>query len=119
MTQIEVQVTGAGKDLKQFRDIMAVPPYQRGDVLVHQHYEDFKASLNRTANNLGFFDAEYLIHEMRVDPDTREAQVRIHFDTGKRYQIGKVKVQQDVLDDKYLQRYLRVRKAILTTPKTC
>lgn len=110
VTQIEVQVTGTGKDLAEFRKITATPPYQPGDVLVHQKYEDFKSSLNRTANNLGFFDAEYLIREIRVDPDTRQAQVRLHFDTGARYQVGKVKVEQDVLGDKYLNRYLRVRE---------
>lgn len=110
VTQVEIQVTGAGKDLPPFREIIAVAPYQPGDVLVHQKYEDFKARLNRTANNLGFFDAKYLVREMRVDPDTRQAQVRLHFDTGKRYQVGKVKVEQDVLADKYLRRYLRVRE---------
>ncbi|MGB3919221.1 MAG: autotransporter assembly complex family protein [Thiothrix litoralis] len=108
VTQVEVQVTGAGKDLPEFRAITAVAPYQKGDVLVHQKYEDFKANLNRTANNLGFFDAEYVVREIRVDPDTRQAQVRLHFDTGKRYQVGKVKVEQDVLAEKYLNRYLRV-----------
>ena len=110
VTLIEVQITGAGKDLPEFREIMAVPPYQRGEVLVHQKYEDFKANLNRTANNLGFFDAKYEVHELRVDPDTRQAQVRLHFETGKRYQVGKVKVEQDVLAAKYLNRYLRVRE---------
>lgn len=110
VTQVEVQVTGAGKDLAEFRKITATPPYQSGDVLVHQRYEDFKASLNRTANNLGFFAAEYVVREIKVNPDTRQAQVHLHFDTGKRYQVGKVKVEQDVLADKYLQRYLRVRE---------
>lgn len=110
VTQTDIQLTGDGKDLPRFRDIMAVPPYQRGDVLVHQKYEDFKASLSRTANNLGFFDAEYLTREIQVDPDTRQAQIRLHFDTGKRYTVGKVAVTQDVLDDKHLNRYLRVQE---------
>ncbi|MGB5600270.1 autotransporter assembly complex family protein [Thiothrix lacustris] len=110
VTDVKVQVTGAGKDLPEFRSITAVLPYQKGDVLVHQRYEDFKASLNSAANRLGFFDAEYLIREIQVDPDTRQAQVRLHFDTGKRYQVGKVTVEQDVLAEKYINRYLRVRE---------
>lgn len=110
VSQVDIQVSGEGRELAEFRKITAVPPYQRGDVLVHQPYEDFKASLNRTANNLGFFDARYLLREIRVNPATRQAQVRLHFDTGKRYRIGKVKVEQDVLADKYLNRYVRVRE---------
>jgi translocation and assembly module TamA len=110
VTQVDIQLSGDGKDLPRFREIMAVPPYQAGDVLVHQKYEDFKASLSRTANNLGFFDAEYLTREIQVDPDTRQAQIHLHFDTGKRYRVGKVAVTQDVLDDKHLKRYLRVNE---------
>ena len=110
VTKVQVRLTGEGRDLLAFREITATPPYQQGDVFVHQKYEDFKANLNRTANNLGFFDAEYLEREIRVDPDTREAQVSLHFDTGKRYRVGKVKVEQDILAEKYLNRYLRVRE---------
>lgn len=110
VTQVDVQVMGDGKDLPAFREIVATPPYKSGDVLVHQQYEDFKTSISRTANNLGFFDAKYLTHEILVDPDTRQAQVNLRFDTGKRYQVGKVTVTQDVLDQKHLDRYVRVRE---------
>ncbi len=110
VTIVDVQVSGPGKDLPEFRDIVAKPPYQTGDVLVHQHYEDFKTSLSRTANNLGFFDAEYKTREILVNPDTRQAQVKIHFETGSRYQVGKVTVTQDVLDQKHLNRYVRVHE---------
>ena len=110
VTQTTIQVTGPGRDLPAFREIMAVPPYANGEVLVHQKYEDFKTSLNRTANNLGFFDARYLTREIRVNPDTRQAQVNLQFDTGPRYRVGKVNVAQDVLDDKHLRRYLKVQE---------
>ena len=108
VTQVTVQITGEGKDLDDFRTLQATPPYQSGDILVHQKYEDFKTSLGRTANNLGFFDAEYLTREIRVDPDTLQAQVNLHFDTGKRYRVGNVAVTQDVLDDEHLNRYVRL-----------
>ncbi|HRJ51219.1 MAG TPA: autotransporter assembly complex family protein [Candidatus Thiothrix moscowensis] len=110
VTQVDVQVTGEGVDLPAFREIAAKPPYQPGEVLVHQPYEDFKTSLSRTANNLGFFDAQYLAREIRVNPDTRQAQVQVHFDTGKRYRIGQVTVAQDILDQKRLKRYIRLRE---------
>lgn len=110
VTSVDVQVSGPGKDLSEFREIVAKPPYQPGDVLVDQFYEDFKTSLSRTASNLGFFDAEYKTREILVNPDTRQAQVRLHFDTGKRYQVGEVTVKQDVLDQEHLKRFVRVRQ---------
>ncbi len=108
--QVQVQVTGEGKDLADFKTVLAQPPYQPGDVFVHQPYEDYKSSLTRLANNLGFFDAEYVTHEIQVDPDTLTAVVILRFETGQRYQIGQVSVEQDVLDREHLQRYLKVKQ---------
>lgn len=110
VTRVAVQISGEGANLPEFRTIAATPPYQRGDILVHQRYEDFKSSLSRAANNLGFFDAQYITREIRVNPDTRQAEVTLHFDTGKRYRLGNVQVEQDVLADKYVQRYVRVKE---------
>lgn len=110
VTDIDVQISGSGRDLPQFRELAATLPYQVGDILVHQKYEDFKTRLNRTANNLGFFDAKYLTRTIEVNPDTHQAKVRIHFDTGNRYRIGKVKMQQDVLDNKHLRRFVRIQQ---------
>lgn len=110
VTQVIIEVTGAGRNLPDFKTLLATPPYQPKDILVHQKYEDFKTSLNRTANNLGFFDAKYLKREIRVNPDTRQAQVELRFDTGNRYKVGPVIVTQDVLDDKHLRRYMRVQQ---------
>jgi len=108
VTKVEVQVTGDGQGLPRFQEIVAAPLYQSGDVFVHQPYEDLKTKLNRAASSLGFLDAKYTTHEIEVDPDTRQAAVKVQFDTGKRYRIGEVTVAQDVLDDKYLKRYVKV-----------
>jgi translocation and assembly module TamA len=110
VTDVKVQITGDGKDLSVFRELTAAPPYRVGDVLVLRQYEDFKTSLGRAATSNGFFDAEYITRTIEVDPDTLQAQVHIHFGTGKRYRVGKVAVKQDVLDDKHLQRFVRVRQ---------
>lgn len=110
VNRVTINVTGMGRNLADFQTLLATPPYQPNDILVHQKYEDFKTSLNRTANNLGFFDAKYLKREIRVNPDTRQAEVEVSFDTGNRYKVGPVTVAQDVLDDKHLRRYVRVQE---------
>lgn len=110
VTQVQVQVTGEGKGLPAFQEVLATPPYQPGDILVHQKYEDFKTALKRVATGYGFFDAEYLTHEIRVDPDTLQAQIHLHFETGRRYRVGKVAVEQDVLDKKHLSRFVHVKE---------
>lgn len=110
VTQQDIQLRGEGKRLKEFQGLLEYPPYQLGDTLVSQNYLDYKTRLKRTANNLGFFDAELSHHVIKVNPKTNQAAVELSFETGKRYHIGKIEVKQDILQGKYLQRYIRLRE---------
>jgi len=103
-----IRITGEGAKSDDFKVIASDPPYTDHEVLVTQKYEDFKSSLTRAASRLGYFDAQFVEREIQVNLDSRQAVVNLHFDTGKRYQFGQVDVEQDVLDQKFLKRYLRV-----------
>lgn len=107
---LEARDLDEAQELKELLILRGRKPYRQGDVLVHQPYEDYKSSLNRAANNLGFFDAEYQAREILVNKQRREATVNLHFELNERYRIGKVAVEQDVLAPKYLQRYLKVEE---------
>lgn len=103
-----IQITGEGAQSDDFKEIASNPPYVKDEVLITQKYEDFKSSLTRAASRLGYFDAEFLEREIQVNIDSRQAVVNLHFETGKRYQFGLVDIEQDVLNPKFLKRYLRV-----------
>ncbi|WP_298610314.1 autotransporter assembly complex family protein [uncultured Thiothrix sp.] len=103
-----IRITGQGAQSDDFKEIASNPPYSNNEVLVTQKYEDFKSSLTRAASRLGYFDAQFVEREIQVNIDSRQAVVNLHFDTGKRYQFGQVDIEQDVLDQKFLKRYLRV-----------
>lgn len=104
-----IKVTGDGAKLDDFKQIISNPPYIDDEVLVTQKYEDFKTSLTRTASRLGYFDAKFTEHEIQVNIDTHQAVINLDFETGKRYQFGQVDIEQDVLDPKFLNRYMRVK----------
>lgn len=110
VSKIDIQLLGPGKDLPEFKKIMAAPPYQIGDTLVSQDYEDFKSQLKTTANSLGFFDADMSRHIIQVKPSTKQAEVALTFDTAVRYTYGKVTAKQDILKDKYFKRYIRIKE---------
>jgi translocation and assembly module TamA len=110
VSTVAVQIDGEGRNLKEFRELLAKPPYQPGEVLIQQKYEDYKTSLGRTASNLGFFEAEYLTKEVKIDPDLRQAWITLNFNTGRRYKVGTVSVAQTVLDAKHLKRFIRVNQ---------
>lgn len=104
-----IQITGEGAKLEDFSTLANNPPYVDNEVLVTQKYEDFKTNLTRTASRLGYFDAEFVERQIQVNIDTQQAVVNLHFETGKRYQFGQVNVEQDILDQKTLNRYVRVQ----------
>ena len=108
--KLNIQLTGKGKTLTEFQAILENPPYQPGDVLVSQDYEDFKTRLKRTANSLGFFDADLNRHTIKVNPKTHQADIDLVFDTGERYRFGKVTIEQDILGKKFINRYRLIRE---------
>nr|CAA6828170.1 MAG: Outer membrane protein assembly factor YaeT precursor [uncultured Thiotrichaceae bacterium] len=108
--QQTIDLVGEGGDLGAFKDVVTDKPYQQGDIFVNSHYEDFKSSLDKTANKLGFFDAEYLKRRVLVNVDTHKADIELEYKTGQRYKFGEVGVTQDVLSDRFMERYLRVEE---------
>ena len=107
---IKIQVSGEGQNLPAFQEIKSVPPYKAGDIMVTGPYEDYKSSLSSAASRLGFFDAEFVKRQIAVNIDARTADIDLQFETGQRYRIGEVTIEQDVLEDRYFQRYLQVKK---------
>jgi translocation and assembly module TamA len=105
-----ISLDGEGKTLEAFTELMADPPYEKGDVFVNSNYEDFKTKLTRTASRKGFFDARFVKRQVLVNVDNRTADIELSFETGKRYQFGKVTVEQDVLDQRFIDRYIRVEQ---------
>lgn len=106
---MDIKIAGSGASTKDFQAIKQKPPYQIGEVMVHQPYEDYKDKLNQKANQLGYFDAEYKTKQLQIDPDKHEGSVVLDYNTGERYRYGEVDVKQDVLNQEVLTRHLRVR----------
>jgi translocation and assembly module TamA len=105
--KVDVKVTGPGARDKVFTDITGDMPIQTGDTLDHSNYEALKGGLLRAAATNGYLDARMLRNEMRVDPQTRTAQIIIDFETGERYRFGATTITQDSIDDALIRRYVR------------
>lgn len=110
VTSILTQVVGEGKNEKLFTDILKKPPYMKGDMLNHKNYTDFKTQLSEAAQTLGFYDAEFEQHSIKVDPTSYSASVVLILNTGKRYRYGEVTVDQKILSDKAMKKYVLLKK---------
>lgn len=101
----------AGNDIAftALREHMAI---NEGDVFHHGKYETLKNAVQNLASEHGYFDAEWLQHEVSVDPQAGVADIALVFDSGGRYRFGAVSFHgakgqpQTIVDDDLLQRFL-------------
>jgi len=104
---IVVRVSGPGENDPLFQRILQNLPMQAGDRLNHASYEAIKADLQRTAATYGFLDARMTRSEMLVDPPKHSADITLELETGPRYRFGTTTIEQHVINDKLMRRYLR------------
>lgn len=113
IASIDYQITGAGASNpalpKQF-------PMQVGDVLLHSAYEKAKNQITSIASAEGYLNAELLRHQVLIDPVAYQAMVDFHLDTGPRYYLGKVQFKQDLLDERYLSKFVRFKPGDVYDP---
>ncbi len=105
----KISIVGEGARLPIFRKILSEKPYKKGDVLNHKLYIDYKTRMSDAAQALGFFDAEFETHSIRVDALAHKAKLDLTFNTGSRYRYGVVTIEQDVLDDSTINNYLLLK----------
>ena len=104
---IDVRVDGPGESDPLFKRILSNLPLHSGDRLSHAAYENIKADLQRTAATYGYLDAKLIRNELVVDPPNHSANIALELDTGQRYRFGATTIEQQVVSEKLVRRYLR------------
>ena len=100
---VDFRVSGEGGNE---RPLSAPFPLAEGDGLDLVVYEQAKASRLSRALELGYLDAYYREHQVRVEKQRQRATIRLHLETGQRFRFGEIRLQQDILDAEFLARYL-------------
>jgi translocation and assembly module TamA len=107
LTGLKVSVVGAGSEEKLLQRLVAAFPLKRGDVLLHLRYEEAKAELKSRAQNLGYLDAEFSRHEIRVAESATTATIELVLETGDKYHFGATSIQgAPEYPDSFLRRHL-------------
>ncbi|MBV8404046.1 MAG: BamA/TamA family outer membrane protein [Gammaproteobacteria bacterium] len=104
---VDVRVDGPGESDPLFQRILNNLPIHSGDRLSHAAYDSLKADLQRTAATYGYLDAKLIRNELVVDPPNRKANIALELDTGERYRFGTTSIEQHVVSEKLVRRYLR------------
>ena len=107
LVKVTVTVAGAGSGERRLARLVAKFPLNKGDVLLHQRYEEAKAALTSQAQDLGYLDAEFSRHEIRIAPAATTATIELVLDTGEKYFFGATRIQgAPDYPDSFLRRHL-------------
>jgi translocation and assembly module TamA len=104
--KVDLKITGEGETDPPFEAMPARLPLKPGAVLNHGQYEDSKKRLQALAAERGYFDARFTASELQVDVQRNQADIILHFDTGRRYRIGKVSFGESEFDPGFLSRFV-------------
>lgn len=107
LTAVETAVEGPGARRLERRELLDTFPLRQGDVLHQGQYEEAKKEIREQAVALGYLGAEYSVHEIRVRPEDKTAEIALILQTGPRYHFGEVTFSgADTYPEEFLQRYL-------------
>lgn len=107
LTEIKVTLVGQGFEERSLRRLVATFPLNKGDVLLQQRYEEAKAALKSRAQDLGYLDAEFSRHEIRLARSATTATIELVLDTGEMYYFGATRIQgAPDYPDSFLRRHL-------------
>jgi translocation and assembly module TamA len=106
----EIEVTGPGRDERFLQRVLERSPLRNGEPLSHLAYDQLKGELLRAALGNGFLDAGFTASELSVDPATHSARARLTLETGERYRFGPTTIEQTVVRDGLVRRYLRFQE---------
>lgn len=107
---IDIQITGPGADEAFFVDYLGKLPVRRGEVLDQSDYENIKTTLSNIAESKGYFDYQFVRHELLVNPELFQAAFIIRLATGPRYYFGEVNVKQDILNPEFVAKFIYVEQ---------
>lgn len=104
-TSVGVEILGDGVEDPAFALVLQQSVVRTGAVVDHQQYETLKSDLRRTAFRRGYFDDQFVVSQLRVDPVANQVEVVIQYDTGVRYRYGDVIYQQTAISAELMERF--------------
>lgn len=107
LAEVTVSLVGPGNEEKRLRRLIATFPLNKGDVLLHQRYEEAKGAFISRAMDLGYLDAKFSRHEIRVARSGTTATIELTLETGEMYYFGATRIQgAPDYPDSFLRRHL-------------
>ncbi|MBW7470388.1 autotransporter assembly complex family protein [Marinobacter sp. M216] len=88
-----VEIRGPAASDAEFTAELPKRPAE-GDVLNHGEYSSLRDTIQTRARQRGYFDGTFAEKSLRVNPETRIAEITLIFESGERYRLGEVSFEE-------------------------
>lgn len=106
ITQVNVSVTGPGKDNETIQKFIQHFPIAAQQVFSAEDYDKAKNTFFETVNNQGYIKATLAKKKVYINLKTYTAIITLCIDTGERYYFGSISFDQTVFSESFLKRFL-------------
>lgn len=116
ITDLEVNISGPGKDDPGFSQLLDDFPLQQDHPLLIEDYNQAKTQLIRTAQQLGYMEARFVQHEIQINRQNYTARIKLSLDTGVKFTFGPVIFHQDGFSEDFLNRLVPFEQGAVYSP---
>ncbi len=106
LNEVEVRLDGPANNDEAYIELISYVPMESGEVLNHQTYEAYKSEFSSLASKRGYFSGKFDESVVYVDPERNQADISLHYNSGKRYTYRSVSFNDVPLDSDLLERYV-------------
>jgi translocation and assembly module TamA len=104
---VVIAIEGEAHADPAFDRLIDPPPIAPGQTVRHAIFDDLKRSLQITAADRGYVDADFSKSELSIWPEDGIADASLVLDSGARYAVGEIRVEQDILEQDLVAGYLQ------------
>ena len=109
VNKVDLEINGEARAALDVSALLKKFPLHVGSPLHHGQYESMKRRIESLAVENGFITGRFTEAKLYINKQDNTAQIKLVYDSGQRMVFGDVALQQDMLDDDYVRKYLTVK----------
>lgn len=110
--KIDIDITGQAQNNADFDSLKNKLPIKTGERLVQKDYMDAKNQLSEMAFKHGYFNADFIKSQIKVNRQQNVCSIHIKFNSQNQYQFGRIKITQNgyQFDIDFIKRFLTFKQ---------
>jgi translocation and assembly module TamA len=107
---LDIQIIGEAQQDNDFRQLIAESSLKDGGILNHGYYDSLKSNIQSLGLNKGYFNGAFSQNRLAVSPETNQAFITLHYNSGVRYHYGDIHFTGSQIDLTRVQSLMPFKK---------